>query len=106
MQFVKLLSIAALLASCLNPREIAVVGKESCTLVGLLDAGPTIESMCATAAELAAIAASVLAQRSAEADSGASLARKLEGCSLVPASQVCATPSELTTAIRSVKAVR
>lgn len=106
MQIVKLLSLAALLASCLTPKEIAVVGKESCTLVGLLDAGPAVESMCATAAELAAIAAAVLAQRSAETDSGVTLARRLEGCSLVPSSQVCATSSELTTAIRSVKAVK
>ncbi len=106
MQSARFLPLLALLASCLTPKEIAVVGKESCTLVGLLDAGPTVESMCATAAELAAIAAAVLAQRNAEADSGVTLARRLESCSLVPASQVCATSSELTTAIRSVKAVR
>ncbi len=89
------------MTSCLTPGQTGAIGQAACTLVGDLTDSGTAESMCATASELAQIAALVL---SAHTDASAKTAGK---CTEVPQHpEACATSSEMSSAIRTVKAAR
>lgn len=91
------------LCDCVTPQQSAAAAKTACTLVEAYRDTPQVESICATAPEIAELAtAAVEAMQAERADGG----RKAVECKRIPDTGTCATDAELAAAIRSVKAGR
>ncbi len=87
---------------CLTPKQASDVTDASCKTVEALAPDATVESICAFAPELAAIAALVMASR---ADGGPAR-MAVRSCVIIPTTTTCATNAETLAAIRAVKVAR
>jgi hypothetical protein len=100
MRFLAITS-AILLAACnVTPKQAGAGTQAACTLVQAFSDSVVVDSICASAPELAELAAAVMASREDAS------ARKAGPCRPLPESDVCATESETLRAIRAVRAMR
>jgi hypothetical protein len=91
---------------CLPPKLAGDVAKEACIIVEAYAGTPDVESICATAPEIAELATYAIESMM--------VARRLGGrgdageyvCKRIPDTGTCATDEELVVAIRRVKAGR
>lgn len=89
---------------CLTPKQAGDVTQAGCQIVEAFEGGQVVDSICASAPELAQIATAALDARSAErADAGARMTLR---CRQIPTTGTCATDAELRVAIAKVKASR
>lgn len=96
-------AVIGLTAGCgATPKQVSDGTDAACKLVEAFSGTPAVESICATAPELAALAAAALDARAA----AAARDRKADQCKPVPTTTVCVTETELAAGIRSVKAKR
>ena len=78
-----------------------------CKLIEAFADNNVINSICATAPEIATIAADIINRRALDADSGADAgARKLEKCRNLPTTPICATETEFLAGIKAAQAAR
>ncbi len=93
-----------LFAACgVTPKQAGDAATDACTIVKALDPSAVVDSICATAPELAALGAFVAGTR---ADAGGAGAKRADPCEVIPKTTVCATNAETLAAIRAVKAKR
>ena len=86
--------------SCVTPKQAGDATEAGCALVQAFTADHVVDSICATAPELAQLAAAVMAAR---ADSGA---RTVVACKIIPTTTTCASNAETLAGIRAVRAAR
>ena len=105
----KLALATILLIGCgVTSNQASEGAKASCSLLEAFADNNVIDSICATAPELAAIAADIIAKRTANADGGidGGIGKKLDKCRALSTTQVCATESEILAGIKVTKAAR
>ncbi len=93
-----------------TPGQVGAVADATCTLLAAFAGGPEEQAICATADDLIALETDIRGTRAvALVDAGSTghaMGRKLEPCSIVPGTTLCATQTELAAAIKSRKAKR
>ncbi len=100
--FAALYVIGAHCTGCgLTPKQASDDTKVACTVLEAFEGGAVVDSICATAPELASIADTIATSKAP--DSGARMATR---CRMIPTTTVCASDSELRAAIQKVKASR
>lgn len=100
----RLFLLFAFMACGVSASQVESGAKLACTLVEAFQEGKVIDSICATAPELAGLAANVLAQREVTRDAG--IPRGAISCRTIPTTEVCAVGYELAIAISHVKGRR
>lgn len=87
-----------------TPKQAGDGTKAACTIVEAVTDSALVDSICATAPELASLAAFVASVRAdAGSDAGARMAAP---CKVIPQTTTCATNAETAAAIRALKAKR
>jgi hypothetical protein len=87
--------------------QVGAIAEASCILLAAFAGGPEEQALCATADDLIALETDIRGTRVAtamDASPGHALGRKLESCSIVPGTTICATQTELASAIKNRKA--
>lgn len=82
-----------------TPKVVKTETQAACTVIEALAGDATVDSICASAPELAEIVASIIGSRGGAA-------RKVGPCKSIAGSSVCATKEELATAFALVRAKR
>jgi hypothetical protein len=103
--------VCALIGACSappTPAQVTAGVDTACAMLRAFDNTPEVTAICATADELAPIAAAaaaamVLTARAADAGAGARMAGR---CTVIPTTTVCATDAALATGIRAALARR
>lgn len=98
-----LLLVGSVLGCGVTPKQASDGAQAACTLVEAYADSAAVDSICATAPELAAIAAAAAEARAAARDAGA---RSAAPCRRIPGTETCATEAEIAAGIRAVKAKR
>lgn len=92
-----------------SPAKVKSGTEIGCNVIEAFTDDKIVESICATAPELASLAAEIIASRMAtRADSGTDggSPRGTTACKVIPGAAICATNEETLVAIRSLKAAR
>ena len=99
-----LLALLFIVGKCtgcnVTPKQAGDATEAGCALVQAFTADHVVDSICATAPELAQLAAAAMASR---ADSGA---RTVVACKIIPTTTTCASNAETLAGIRAVRAAR
>lgn len=97
-------AMSVTLAACgFTPKQAGEGAQATCTLVEAFADSATVDSVCATAPELAALTAAALDARATARDAGS---RYAAPCRRIPGTETCATEAEIAAGIRAVRAKR
>ncbi len=98
-----IMAMMVLIAACgITPKQASDATTGACKIVDAFAGDAIVDSICATAPELAALATIVAESRKADPAS----AHKVSACRPIPDTATCATDAELRMAIQKVKASR
>lgn len=102
---VAFLFVGVVLAACgITPKQAGDGAQAECKIVEAIADSTVVDSVCATAPELVALATAAAEARAAAQDGGARKA--MARCRMIPGTETCASEAEIAVGIRAVKASR